>query len=104
MMKLSRAELYGLVWFQPMTAIAKHYGVRDLQIAQACDLYDIARPPTRYWQKFAHGKKVERIDLPIVNFSADQIVIIEPSRGADSQKSGKRSNRRLGLSHKQAEL
>lgn len=60
MMKLTRAMLYELVWFHPMTEIAKQYGVRDLQIAQACDLYDIARPPTGYWQKLAHGKYVEK--------------------------------------------
>jgi hypothetical protein len=54
-----------------MTEIAKHYGVRDLQIAQACDLHDIARPPAGYWQKLAYGKNVEKVDLQTVNFSAE---------------------------------
>jgi len=34
MIKLTRAVLYKLVWSYPMTEIAKHYGVRDLQIAR----------------------------------------------------------------------
>jgi len=46
-----------------MTEIAKHYGVRDLQIAKACDLYDVARPPAGYWQKLAYDKTVEKADL-----------------------------------------
>lgn len=78
-MKLTRAVLYELVWSYPMSAIAKHYGVRDLQIAQACDLYDIARPPAGYWQKLAYGKNVEKVDLQTVNFSAEDTVTIERS-------------------------
>jgi hypothetical protein len=69
-------------------------------------IYDIARPPAGYCQKRAHGKKVAKIDLPIINFSADQTVIIEPSRGTGQKAKnlGKGSDRRLGGSHKQAEL
>ncbi|UXN58142.1 hypothetical protein [Phyllobacterium zundukense] len=78
-MKLTRAVLYELVWSYPITQIAKHYGVRDLQIAKACDLYDIARPPAGYWQKLAYGKNVEKAALQTVNFSAEKIVAIERS-------------------------
>jgi hypothetical protein len=85
MMKLSRAALYELVWSQPMTAIARLYGVRDLQIAQACDYYDIARPPAGHWQRLAHGKKVQKTDLSTIRFSADDIVIIAPSAGRTSR-------------------
>ncbi len=110
MMKLSRTELYRLVWSQPMTTIAKHYGVPDLQIAQACDSYDIARPPAGYWQQLAHGKKVQKVDLSIINFSADDIVIIEPSRRRarrtqqKAENLGQRSNTALDGRHKRAEL
>jgi hypothetical protein len=109
-MRLSRAELYELVWSQPMTEIAKHYGVRDLRIAQACDSYDIARPPAGYWQKLAHGKKVEKINLSTVRSSADDIVIIEPSDGRarrtwqKAENLGQRSATALDRRHKRAEL
>lgn len=93
-----------------MTTIARHYGVRDLQIAQACDSYDIARPPAGYWQKLAHGKKVERIDLPTTNFFAEDIVIIEPSGGRarrtwqKAENPGQRSDTALDGRYKRAEL
>ena len=79
MMKLTRAVLYKLVWSYPMTEIAKHYDVRDLQIAKACDLYDVARRPAGYRQKLAYDKTVEKADLQTVNFSAEDAVTIKCS-------------------------
>ena len=56
MPKLSRVELYELVWSKPMTEIAREFGIRDQHIARACDLFDISRPPAGHWQKIQHGK------------------------------------------------
>jgi hypothetical protein len=77
MLRLSRAQLYEMVWSKPMTEIARERDVRDLRVAQICDRYDIARPPAGYWQKLAHGKHVQKDSLVNDTFSADQIVTIE---------------------------
>lgn len=62
-----------------MTGIARQFDVRDLHIAQACDLYDIARPAAGYWQKLSHGKTVETQALVNEAFAADEIVTIDSS-------------------------
>lgn len=80
MLRLSRAELYELIWSKPMTDIARQFDIRDQHIAQACDYHDIARPPAGYWQKVEHGKAVERIALSNDKFSAEDIIVID-SRG-----------------------
>lgn len=77
MLRLSRAQLYEMVWSRPMTEIARKHGVRDLRIAQVCDLHDIARPSAGYWQKLDHGKAVEKESLINDTFPADYIVTID---------------------------
>lgn len=77
MLRISRAALYELVWAKPMTEIAREYGVRDLHIAKACDLHDIARPHGGYWQKIDAGKPVEKMPLVNDTFTADHMVTID---------------------------
>lgn len=59
-LRLTRKELYDLVWSKPMTEIAATYRLRDIHVAKACDKNDIPRPPAGYWQKRAHNKSVAR--------------------------------------------
>lgn len=47
-----------------MTKVAPTLGLSDVGLAKICRKYDIPRPPVGYWAKIAHGKDVERIDLP----------------------------------------
>ena len=84
MLKLSRAELHELVWSRPMTEIAREFGVRDQHLAQICDSYDVARPPTGHWQKVQYGKSVQWVSLTTDRFAPSEIVIIhrrKPGRG-----------------------
>ncbi|MND49419.1 hypothetical protein D3C80_403630 [compost metagenome] len=76
-MEVTRAGLYELVGSQPMSQLAKSYGVAAVKIARACDDYHIARPPAGYWQKFAHGKAPGKSVLQCVAYSAAEIVTIE---------------------------
>lgn len=77
MLRLSRAELYELIWSKPMKEIARQFDIRDQHIAQACDYYDIARPRAGHWQKVEHGKAVERIALGSDRFSAGETIVID---------------------------
>lgn len=81
MLKMNREQLHELVWSKPMTEIARAYGVRDQHVAQACDAYDIARPPTGYWQRRQYGKFVKSIPLSNETYAAEELVIIDPTAG-----------------------
>ena len=63
-MKLTRKELYDKVWEQPMTKVAPTLGLSDVGLAKVCRKYQIPRPRVGYWAKLAHGKTVEREELP----------------------------------------
>lgn len=69
-----RDTLYQEVWAEPVTSIAKKYGVSDVAIHKVCKSMNIPVPPRGYWAKIKAGKTVERTPLP-------------PTDG-DTQKSG----------------
>ncbi|TWU08883.1 hypothetical protein CA54_41220 [Symmachiella macrocystis] len=50
-----------------MTKVAPTLGLSDVGLAKVCRKYDIPRPPVGYWAKLAHGKEVERVELPELN-------------------------------------
>lgn len=83
--KVSRADLYELVWSQPMSHLARSHGVAAVKIARAYDHYDIARPPAGYWQKLAHGKAPEKRALQCVAYTAAEIVTIECLAGPNTK-------------------
>lgn len=63
-MKLTRQELYDLVWMEPMTTLAKCFGLSDNGLRKHCKSLNIPTPSLGYWSKLQHGKAVERIPLP----------------------------------------
>ncbi len=62
--RLTRIELYDLVWSQPMQRLAKQFGISDVALAKACRRATIPVPKRGYWAKSQAGKKVTRIPLP----------------------------------------
>jgi hypothetical protein len=63
-MKISRQELYNLVWAEPMITVCKRFGLTDNGLRKKCKSMDIPTPPVGYWSKLKHGKKTEIIPLP----------------------------------------
>ncbi len=63
-MKISRQELYNLVWAEPMITVCKRFGLTDNGLRKQCKSMDIPTPPVGYWSKLKHGKKTEIIPLP----------------------------------------
>ena len=47
-----------------MTKVAPTLGLSDVGLAKVCRKYEIPRPPVGYWAKLAHGKNVEKTELP----------------------------------------
>ena len=62
--RITRQQLYALVWSKPATKVGSDYGVSGNAVAKACIKLSIPRPQRGYWAKLAFGKKVTRPALP----------------------------------------
>ena len=62
--RLTRRELYEQVWEQPMSRLAKQYGISDVALAKRCRKLRIPVPGRGYWRKLEVGQKVRRTPLP----------------------------------------
>ena len=56
-LRLTREQLYDLVWVKPMTKVAKELGISDVMLARICAQKDVPRPPRGYWANLGSGKK-----------------------------------------------
>lgn len=59
-----RDKLYEEVWTDPVTVVAKRYGVSDVAIHKACKRLKVPVPPRGYWAKLRAGHTVTREPLP----------------------------------------
>jgi hypothetical protein len=62
--RLTREQLYELVWSEPMQRIGKQIGISDVAIAKHCRRLGIPLPPRGYWNKLHAGKNVIKAVLP----------------------------------------
>lgn len=76
--ELTRSELYELVWAEPMTKLAKRFGISDVGLAKACRRADIPVPNRGYWAKVHSGKKTHRLPLPPAKDHQSERIVIEP--------------------------
>lgn len=60
----NRDELYEKVWSQPVTHVAKEYGVSDVAIAKVCRKLKVPLPGRGYWARKQYGYAVSRKPLP----------------------------------------
>jgi hypothetical protein len=63
-MGVPREKLYGEVWTEAMTTVAKRYKVSSSFLARICERLNVPRPPRGYWAKLAFGKAPKRPPLP----------------------------------------
>lgn len=73
--KLSREELYELVWKEPLRTLAKRFGLSDVGLKKLCRRNDIPTPGLGYWAKVEHGKSVTKIPLPSAPARTPEVVI-----------------------------
>lgn len=64
--KVSRQQLYEEVWADPVTIVAKRYGLSDVGLAKICRKLKIPLPGLGYWSKLRAGKLVLKGQLPDV--------------------------------------
>ena len=76
--KLSREELYDLVWSEPVTRIGAKFGVSDVAIAKICKKLNVPRPPRGYWAHKQHGHPTEIMKLPKASAGTPQVYELNP--------------------------
>ena len=64
MRTLTRLEMYGLVWSEPMQNLAEKFSLSDRGLAKICAAANIPVPARGYWAKKQAGKSVTQIKLP----------------------------------------
>ncbi len=62
--RISRQDLFNLIWSEPMTTLAKRFGISDRGLTKVCQRSDIPAPPRGYLAKISAGGTFERPDLP----------------------------------------
>jgi hypothetical protein len=56
--QFTREELYNLLWKEPLSRVAKKYGITDKILKKACMEMNIPLPDAGYWSKLKFGKVV----------------------------------------------
>lgn len=77
--RLSRRDLYDLVWAEPVTKVAGRYNLSDAGLRKICLKHRIPLPPRGYWAKLAAGKSVRPIALAAVKVEADIVIRVAPA-------------------------
>lgn len=65
-MKLTRKELYDLVWKEPLTAISKRLEISGAELGKRCAAANIPLPPNGYWSKIVYVKIWRKLLLPMM--------------------------------------
>jgi hypothetical protein len=79
--RVSRQELYDLVWSEPLRTIAPRFEVSGVGLRKICLRANIPLPPVGHWEKLRHGKRTKRQpQLPVAEPTMDNPIMIRPSR------------------------
>ena len=62
--RLTRQDLYDLVWSRPMSKLADRFGISDVALKKKCARADIPTPDRGYWAKKESGKPTIQVVLP----------------------------------------
>jgi hypothetical protein len=62
--RISREELYRLVWSKPTRDIAREFAISDVGLGRTCKRLNVPKPPPGYGQCIASGYKVNPPPLP----------------------------------------
>lgn len=71
--KLTRQELYNIVWSTPMTTLAKKYLISDSGLRKICKGMNIPTPKSGHWERLRAGKKSLKVKLPDKFFGSGDV-------------------------------
>ena len=63
-MKLTRKQIYDMMWTDGVGNTEKALGLRQTELKAICEKFDIPRPSSGYWTPLKLGKQVEKTALP----------------------------------------
>jgi hypothetical protein len=78
--RLSRKELYELVWSEPMRILGPRFGISDVALRKACERAEVPTPGPGYWARKAAGKSTSQEELPPRPPGMDNEVLIGAGR------------------------
>ncbi len=86
--KFVREQLYQEVWAEPVSKLAKRYGLSDVGLRKICKRLNVPMPPLGWWAKKAHGKATRVIALPKNSDETEYIrrVFVDPEEVARRRK------------------
>jgi hypothetical protein len=59
--RLTRRELYDLVWSESLLSLSKKYEISDVGLRKVCKRMNIPLPRLGYWQKLRTGRRISLI-------------------------------------------
>ena len=77
--RVTREELYEMVWVTPMSRLASEHGISGNGLAKICDPLGVPYPPRDYWAKKDAGKPVVTFKLPPRKDDVPQAAEIHPT-------------------------
>jgi len=79
MTRMTRHQLYELIWSKPMRAAAREVGLSDVGLKKLCMRHQVPVPPQGYWNKVHAGQTPPRMPYREVDDEAlDRVVISSP--------------------------
>ena len=63
--RLSRKELYDLVWSEPLMTLSARFGISDVAVKKTCARAQIPTPERGYWAKKDAGKETFQAEFPV---------------------------------------
>jgi hypothetical protein len=58
-----REKLYNEIWEEPVSTVAKRYGISDTALRKRCNKLNIPLPPRGYWEKIKSGQRIKKPEL-----------------------------------------
>jgi len=74
--KLTREELYAQVWAEPMSKLAKRYGLSDRGLAKTCARMGIPVPGRGYWARVQSGQVPPQAKLAKIKVGQRAVVVL----------------------------
>jgi hypothetical protein len=76
--RITREELYQLVWSKPRTKLAREFGISDVALGKICKKLNVPKPYLGYWRQFETGRQIQPPPLPKINKGIPTEAIIHP--------------------------
>jgi hypothetical protein len=84
--RLTRQELFELVWSTPASKLAARFGLSDVALSKTCRRHDVPTPGRGYWAQLAAGQKPVRPKLPKSTIDGPIVFQQTPRTDASGQK------------------